>query len=409
MIRGISLKFMKKKETIRITFRGGGGAVDFPHGFTLIEILLAVAIAGVLFSAVYSLLIGGLREWEQEDVKTKLIAFNSEVVVRTLEQEIREGRTITVAKDREVEFTTCSSSVPEADDDTLALWHCDEGGGTTVADSDGRAPLCVATLVALGRPAWTTSGEHNWGLDFKSTTSDSVSCGTISIISSFTLEAWIKPKGDGSEAAIIYRDSSYRLYLNSADKLVGGVYSLGWLPEVTSTESVDRSGNVWTHVALTYNQPTCRLILFIDGKIAGSVVRTATVNSVGMFIGADGLGGMFFDGIIDEIRISNVARSMKTKFSWSGTLFSQSGNYADRLIKTTEGGSYPLEEGYVSDFQLDYYRRDGRQFVPVSQSQRDQIDSVRVRLTLLQDKNRNGIEDEGEIKESLDNVIHLRN
>lgn len=381
----------------------------FSPCFTLMEVLVTVALAGILFSAVYGLLIAGLKNWEQENVKTKLTAFNSEVVMRTLEQELRAARTITVAKDREVEFTTCGRSVPEADDYTLALWHCDEGEGTAVADGDGRAPFPGAALMAAGQPAWTPAGEHSWGLDFNRAAGDYVWCGTISIVASFTLEAWIKPDtvSAGTEAAIIYQNNSYRLYLSSADKLVGGVYSLGWL-DVTSTEAVDRSGNVWTYVALTYNQPTGKLVLFINGKIAGSAVYGAAVNSVGMSIGTDGVG-MFFDGIIDEIRISNTARSMKTKFSWSGTFFSQSGNYTARLIKADDEGSYPLEEGYVSTFQLDYYRKDGRQFVPVAQNQRDQVDSVKVRLTLLEDKNKNGIEDTGEIKESIDNVIHLRN
>lgn len=365
-------------------------------GFTLVEVLLAVAIASMLLAAVYNILIVGMKSWGQEDVRGKLVVFNGEVVMRWLERDLREARTITAAKDREVEFTTCGDSVPAVDNSTVSLWHCDDASGITLSDEKGAHN---GNLKAMGEPQWTSAGEHNSALDFDGV-NDYVNCGTINMASAFTLEAWIRPDTSNTDAAIIYNDNSYRFYLNSANKLVGSIYSSGWL-DAASTDSVSRDGKTWSYVALTYDKTLGKLIVFINGAIAGTADYSVLVNpGTNVYLGYDAANNRYpFDGLIDEVRISSAARSMKTKFSWSGISYEVSGDPDDLLTKTTDEGAYQLEEGVVSVFQLDYYKADGTEANTATQTGRNAIDSVKVRLTLKDD----------DIESTLDNVVHVRN
>ncbi|MFH0790801.1 MAG: DUF1566 domain-containing protein [Candidatus Omnitrophota bacterium] len=369
------------------------------QGFTLVEVLLSLVISMMLLSAVYNILIVGMKHWSQDDARGKLVVFNGDVVMRWLERDLREARTITFAKDREIEFTVCGESIPKLDNHTFALWHCDNPPDTTTIIYDASAAHHDGSLKGTGEPAWSTAGEHKEALNFDGV-DDYVNCGSINMASAFTLEAWIRPDTANTDAAIIYNDNSCRLYLNSANQLVGSIYSSMWL-DVSSKNTVVRDGNTWTYVALTYSQALQKLTIFINGAIAGTASYSAAVNpGTNVFLGRVSAGGGYpFDGLIDEVRISNVCRSMKTKFSWSGNSYASTGNPDDLLTKTSDEGAYQLEEGYVSVFQLDYYKKDGTEANTATQVGRDAVNSVKVNLTL---------QDEG-VQSSLDSVIEERN
>ncbi len=367
-------------------------------GFTLVEVLLSLVISLMLLSAVYNILIVGMKHWSQDDARGNLVAFNGEVVMRWLERDLREARTITFAKDREVEFTVCGDSIPKLDNHTAALWHCDNPPDTTTIIYDSTTAHHDGSLKGTGEPAWSTAGEHKEALNFDGV-DDYVNCGSINMASAFTLETWIRPDTANTDAAVIYNDNSYRLYLNSANQLVGSIYSSGWL-DVTSKNTVTRDGNTWTYVALAYSQSLQKLTLFINGAIAAAASYSSAVNpGTNVFLGrVSASGGYPFDGLIDEVRISNVYRSMKTKFSWSGNSYASTGNPDDLLTKTSDEGAYQLEEGYVSVFQFDYYKKDGTEANTGTQVGRDAINSVKVRLTL---------QDEG-VESSLERVEEVR-
>ncbi len=67
--------------------------------------------------------------------------------------------------------------------------------------------------------------------------------------------------------------------------------------------------NTWTHLAETFDGATLRL--YVNGALAASVARTGSILTSGnpLEIGGDSIYGQYFHGLIDEVRIFNVART----------------------------------------------------------------------------------------------------
>jgi gliding motility-associated-like protein len=182
----------------------------------------------------------------------------------------------------------------------------------------------LSVFVRLVNNAGTTSGGNisitSTGADSKTITttvntdnalnfdgSDAINIGQpLSSGSSFTMEAWINYKGSMSENNII--SSSSNVFWIYQDKLNGGVASSYQL--VTSPNVLEK--NRWYHVALTLDDPSDLMKLYIDGILVAS--RTTSLSFTGgqnSYIGSHFVGGpvSFFNGNIDEVRIWNLVRS----------------------------------------------------------------------------------------------------
>ena len=78
------------------------------------------------------------------------------------------------------------------------------------------------------------------------------------------------------------------------------------------TSYVNYADNRWHHVVATRDTLADRLFLYIDGRLINGVTDTVDdVSNTGAFpIGARSLTPtLLFSGVIDEVRISNVART----------------------------------------------------------------------------------------------------
>ena len=134
-----------------------------------------------------------------------------------------------------------------------------------------------------------------------------------------TLEAWVNPGTlNGSWRTVILKERpggmGYALYANSgSNRPVGQVYTTG---EQSSAGAAQLTRNKWTHVAATYEGSSLKL--YVDGVQAASVgVSGPMVSATGLLkIGGNQIWGEWFDGLIDEVRISTVpsrrARSRPT-------------------------------------------------------------------------------------------------
>jgi hypothetical protein len=127
-----------------------------------------------------------------------------------------------------------------------------------------------------------------------------------------TLEAWFNAdefsgrrgllaKTEGSEYGIFVSDGHPSFYLH-----LDGAYSQLEVPGVTM-----ETGR-WYHVAGVYDGKELRL--YVDGRIvaSGPASGTRTRNTLPLIVAADvgggGAGTSFFDGFIDEVHLSSVAR-----------------------------------------------------------------------------------------------------
>lgn len=198
--------------------------------------------------------------------------------------------------------------LPEADANTVGLWHFQEGSGSTVYDSSGRAHH--GTFVA---PGWAT-GLHGLTGEFNGSTSivEFGDQGDFNLTGAMTLEAWVylsylpdrKPvvisRYDNTACNYILRFRDYHV-----EFLLCGVkdgYSL--------LSDIKLTAGRWYHIAGVYNGVN-EMRVYVNGversrKTDAGALRLSYVPlRIG---GVPGWTDAPFPGYIHHARISNVAR-----------------------------------------------------------------------------------------------------
>jgi hypothetical protein len=204
----------------------------------------------------------------------------------------------------------------------VAYWRMNEGIGMTAVDAT--ANRLDATL---NGPAWTnsgvvlvnTTGSFWTALDLVAARGSYVqAAGPAGLGSSnqLTFETWIKPRsaqcgtivsrGDGLDLA-----STDFIFQVGTDGTNCGAMNLALMVAGVWTSSASTVPlNQWTHVAVSWDGLTNRF--YINGVLDTAVAATGNMFQSGssLLIGRQGTGGAnYFDGMLDEVRIWNMARS----------------------------------------------------------------------------------------------------
>jgi hypothetical protein len=196
----------------------------------------------------------------------------------------------------------------EVDTDTIALYHMDDVGSGTIADAvPGGKPGVMekGVMPTLGRfgDAMTCDGTAGW-IDVKDLPSGAG-------LKAMTVESWVKFYGN-PDGDIICRNGQYMMRMNgvlTADFAIDGT----WRP-VTGAKPLPV--NKWTHLAMTYDEATRKVSIYVDGELDVSAVPQGITEGK---IDAGGnllrIGsrtwraeGGIINGAMDEIRVSKVAR-----------------------------------------------------------------------------------------------------
>jgi hypothetical protein len=158
----------------------------------------------------------------------------------------------------------------------------------------------------------------NWALQFDGV-DDYVrveDIGNFDFTSTLTLEAWVKPNsvaGTGSFKGIISgRQSSNPNSTGGWIVNTNKDNSSKWALSICTpfcNAAISPTGSLivgeWAHIAATYDGSTIKI--YQDGTLIGSTAQTGDVSySTYLFIGA---WGSAFNGIIDEVRVWNIART----------------------------------------------------------------------------------------------------
>jgi len=184
------------------------------------------------------------------------------------------------------------------DSDIVGLWHFDEGTGSTAYDSSG-----------YDNDGTLSGGKFGNALKFDGT-DDYVDVGNIGVTGDWTVEFWAKldtvtpiiqyPIGTGPGE--LYGAGIFVAFAWEGDKwgvYDGASYILG------SGVSAD----VWYHVAVSKSGTTFTLYLNGNYENSGTLADVDITNlQIGRRIDPT-RGVWYFDGIIDEVRISNIART----------------------------------------------------------------------------------------------------
>ena len=214
-----------------------------------------------------------------------------------------------------VSLILCSSVLAE-DKNTVLLMHLDEDGGTDAEDSSGEKNHGTIK----GGAKWV-EGKFGSALEFDGDDDVVViaKAPSLEITDQITIEAWVKPAsftskvGATNEVAIVsmaegggwqltIRDGHLFPYIGKE----GGGY-------VTLKGNTPLEKNKWYHLAASFDGESLKV--YVDGKLDGETKGKTkiSVKNVNVNIGANPSPGggaiCFFTGIIDEVRVSNIARS----------------------------------------------------------------------------------------------------
>ncbi|HYA36726.1 MAG TPA: MotA/TolQ/ExbB proton channel family protein [Candidatus Methylomirabilis sp.] len=187
------------------------------------------------------------------------------------------------------------------DANTVAVYHFEAAAARTDATGNSNN---VTTSTAEARPASIIGA----GTGFSGTqkivipASPSLKFGE----SGFTFSAWVKIAAPQRDAALFARQDgadgvSLRL---DQSKLYARVARGGKVQE--TARAGDLAPGTWHHVALTGGT---RVVIYIDGRETAALDAATPALAGDIVLGASAGGGNFFSGELDEVELSNVARS----------------------------------------------------------------------------------------------------
>jgi chitodextrinase len=187
----------------------------------------------------------------------------------------------------------------------VAAYSFDEGTGTAVADFSGHS-----NTGSVVNAVWTTAGKFGKALLFNGsnavvTVPDAAS---LKLTSGMTLEAWVNPTAVNTGWKDIIYKGNDNYYLEGSSP--SGAPMIGITIGAAQTEVFGTNPlptNTWTFLAATYDGATLRF--FVNGTQVSAQARTGNIvtSNNPLQIGGDSIWGQFFQGIIDEVRVYNVA------------------------------------------------------------------------------------------------------
>ena len=207
----------------------------------------------------------------------------------------------------------------KADERTLALWHMNEaawtGAGDEVKDASGNGNHGTAkggaTTTAKGRfgrcARFGAEGQYV-GLPNRD--------GRLTLFDkSYTLEAWIKTNDAKQKWQTIYSSgpgshSGFHCYLHGG-KIYFYTYINGDHKKLKTLWSPRLEEGTWYYVAVTRDIKTGQTILYVNGARKASFKALGTSGAKDARAKTIGSRKSFFNGCIDEVRLSTVARTAK--------------------------------------------------------------------------------------------------
>jgi hypothetical protein len=200
------------------------------------------------------------------------------------------------------------SNVPPPDG-LVAAYAFSNGSGTSATDLSGNGRTGT-----ISGATWTTAGKFGNALSFDGA-NDLVTVADangLDLTTGMTLEAWVNPVVLSGWRNVVLKEAAgglvYSLYAHdnaphpASTAIVGGV-------EINTPGAAALPLGTWSHLAATYDGTALRL--FVNGVQVGTRAASGSVStSTGAFrIGGNIVWGEYFQGLIDEVRIFNRART----------------------------------------------------------------------------------------------------
>lgn len=192
------------------------------------------------------------------------------------------------------------------DVNTAGLWLLDEGTGINVKDSTGNNNGQIQ-----GDAKWV-NGVFGTALEFgEGATVIVPNNATLMPKNQITVEAWVNfgDAGVAKDMVIARIEPGFSLQKFNNDTMEGWINIGGWKGVRDIPDGEVLLPNKWYHVAFTYNGTMLKV--YVNGEldreieIGGQIEIAEAPFTIGSYKGE----GYYWLGMIDEIRISSVARS----------------------------------------------------------------------------------------------------
>lgn len=198
------------------------------------------------------------------------------------------------------------------DEHTVLLYTFETGEGDTVKDLSGNGnegKLMGSTKWGNGKPGGALVFGGNGPRDFvEIPDSDS-----LDLVEGLTVEMWVflnSPSTAGGTGAT--KENTYKVGPRNDKKVLLRMTtnSKGWGSAVVIGKK-ELPLNTWVHIAGTYDAKSGEGKIYIDGEVdnEGGIGGEITPNNDKLWLGRG--AGPFLDGKMDEVRISNIARSQQ--------------------------------------------------------------------------------------------------
>lgn len=192
----------------------------------------------------------------------------------------------------------------------MGAWHKGDGSSLSLADSSGNG-----YTLTNNNAVTAAVGQVGGAGDFEESSSQSLSRAswtTNPVAMSF--EAWVRPESLTQDYAGIVSSraggANFSLYVRSSGKLAIYTETTGVSgANYDDTGTATLSTATWYHLAATYNA-SAGLVGYVNASSDGTDGADGNLEAgaPNLYIGWDQING-YFDGRIDEVRISSVARS----------------------------------------------------------------------------------------------------
>ncbi|MDD2802537.1 MAG: LamG domain-containing protein, partial [Methylococcales bacterium] len=199
----------------------------------------------------------------------------------------------------------------------VGWWKFNESSGTKVYDTTNNNNDGIMYWMSTSTGGGWVEGKYGSALSFDGV-DDYVTLGSGSSISSLndlTFEAWVNPKADYGKQLPRIIDAYYSLWITASNGLVTFRYqnAVGQYSDVSDSSALPVGS--WTHLVATYSSVDNKPKLYRNGVLVatGNVVLGPT-GSATVHLGDTGLNNRNFNGLIDDVRIYNYARTQDQIF-----------------------------------------------------------------------------------------------
>jgi len=232
-----------------------------------------------------------------------------------------------------VDTTTTSGDVTlsgaySPDTNTVLLIHFNEDAGRHQDNSVNKYHAVSSS------GTWTSDGKFGNALSFDGV-HDHVKIHRLTqvrVTEDYTIECWIKPTNVNSSTNQILLENSWGSYDRNGISIKDGLIRFGYyVRQGWRGASGPISDNRWVHVAGV--KEVTSVSLYLNGILQTGTARPS-VATAGLLIGSSRSKRLPYTGIIDELRVSDKARSVDELVPSSG--YFSSGTITSRTINSGE-------------------------------------------------------------------------